>query len=194
MPDRHSTLTQAGLKTTRPRLRVLSVLENSAVRHMAAEDVYKILLGDEESIGLGTVYRVLTQLEGAGLVIRHNFEGERAVFELNDESHHDHMVCIACGGVTEFYDQRIEEQQEKVARAHGFVIHDHALTFYGKCKNCADGESAAAGNSSAAAASKPSPKSSTQPSTQPSPKSSTQPSTQSSTKPSPKPSPKRATK
>lgn len=142
MPNRRRTaLKQAGLKTTRPRLKVLSVLQNSAVRHMAAEEVYKILLQDDESIGLGTVYRVLTQLEGAGLVIRHNFEGERAVFELNDESHHDHMVCIACGGVTEFYDQRIEERQEKVARAHGFVIHDHALTFYGKCKNCAAAES-----------------------------------------------------
>jgi len=132
-----TVLKQAGLKTTRPRLKVLSVLENSEVRHMAAEDVYKILLEDKQNIGLGTVYRVLTQLEDAGLVIRNKFEGERAVFELNDESHHDHMVCIACGGVTEFFDRRIEEQQEKVARRHGFVIHDHALTFYGKCKNCA---------------------------------------------------------
>ncbi|MDD9857584.1 MAG: ferric iron uptake transcriptional regulator [Gammaproteobacteria bacterium] len=140
-----TVLKQAGLKTTRPRLKVLSVLENSEVRHMAAEDVYKILLEDKQNIGLGTVYRVLTQLEDAGLVIRNKFEGERAVFELNDESHHDHMVCIACGGVTEFFDRRIEEQQEKVARRHGFVIHDHALTFYGKCKNCAQaGEPGAA--------------------------------------------------
>lgn len=116
---------------------MLSVLENSAVRHMAAEDVYKILLADKQPIGLATVYRVLTQLENADLVIRHNFEGERAVFELNDESHHDHMVCVECGEVTEFVDQRIETQQEKVAKEHCFIIHDHALTLYGKCKNCA---------------------------------------------------------
>ncbi len=129
-------LKQAGLKTTRPRLKVLAVLENSEVRHMAAEDVYKILLDDRQSIGLATIYRVLTQFEDAGLVIRHNFEGERAVFELNDEAHHDHMVCVECGEVTEFVDPRIEAQQEKVAKDHGFDIHDHALTLYGKCKNC----------------------------------------------------------
>ena len=131
----------AGLKTTRPRLKVLSVLENSDVRHMAAEDVYKILLADKQSIGLATVYRVLTQFENAGLVIRNKFEGERAVFELNDEAHHDHLVCVECGDVAEFVDPRIEAQQEKVARDHGFIIHDHALTLYGKCKNCA-GEAA----------------------------------------------------
>ena len=136
MADR-SDLKQAGLKTTKPRLRVLAVLEESRVRHMAAEDVYKILLDDGAPIGLATIYRVLTQFEDAGLVIRHNFEGERAVFELNDEEHHDHMVCVECGEVTEFVDQRIEQQQEKVARDHGFIIHDHALTLYGKCKNCA---------------------------------------------------------
>ena len=131
-------LKQAGLKTTRPRLKVLSVLENSSVRHMAAEDVYKVLLDDKQSIGLATIYRVLTQFEDAGLVIRHNFEGERAVFELNDEAHHDHMVCVECGAVSEFVDQRIEAQQEKVAKEHGFVIHDHALTLYGMCQKCAD--------------------------------------------------------
>lgn len=170
MPSRR--LKQAGLKTTRPRLQVLAALENSAVRHMAAEDVYKILIQDDAPIGLGTVYRVLTQLEGAGLVIRHNF-GERAVFELNDEPHHDHMVCIACGGVTEFYDQRIEEQQEKVARAHGFVIHDHALIFYGKCKNCTAAEAAAAKKAPAktpSAATKPATKSPSKTPSKPSPK------------------------
>lgn len=104
---------------------------------MAAEDVYRVLLEDDQSIGLATIYRVLTQFENAGLVIRNKFEGERAVFELNDEAHHDHMVCIECGGVTEFLDKRIEAQQEKVAKDHGFIIHDHALTLYGKCKNCA---------------------------------------------------------
>lgn len=129
-------LRQAGLKTTLPRLKVLSILESSKVRHMSAEDVYKILLGEDESIGLATVYRVLTQFEDAGLVIRHNFEGDRAVFELNDEDHHDHMVCVSCGSVIEFIDQRIEELQDKVARDHDFAIQDHSLTLYGICKKC----------------------------------------------------------
>ncbi len=129
-------LRQAGLKTTLPRLKVLSILESSKVRHMSAEDVYKILLGEDESIGLATVYRVLTQFEDAGLVIRHNFEGDRAVFELNDEDHHDHMVCVSCGGVIEFIDQRIEELQDKVAHDHDFGIQDHSLTLYGICKKC----------------------------------------------------------
>ncbi len=103
---------------------------------MSAEDVYKVFLQQEQNIGLATIYRVLTQFENAGLVIRNKFEGARAVFELNNEAHHDHMVCIECGGVTEFVDERIETQQEKVAKQHGFVIHDHALTLYGKCNNC----------------------------------------------------------
>ena len=129
-------LKHAGLRTTLPRLRVLSVMENSSVKHMSAEDVYRELLDNDESIGLATVYRVLTQFEDAGLVMRHNFEGERSVFELNDEDHHDHMVCVKCGGVTEFLDKRIEAQQIKVAEDNGFVIKDHALTLYGICKNC----------------------------------------------------------
>lgn len=104
---------------------------------MAAEDVYKILLENGQNIGLATVYRVLTQFENAGLVIRNKFESERAVFELNDAAHHDHMVCIECGSVAEFFDARIEAQQDKVAKRHGFMLHDHALTLYGKCKSCA---------------------------------------------------------
>ena len=131
-------LKQAGLKTTLPRLRVLSILENSKIRHLSAEEVYKDLLEEEESIGLATVYRVLTQFEDAGLVIRHNFEGERSVFELNDEDHHDHMVCVNCGSVTEFLDKRIEAQQEKVAHDHGFTIQDHSLTLYGICTRCSN--------------------------------------------------------
>jgi Fur family ferric uptake transcriptional regulator len=129
-------LRQAGLKTTLPRLKVLSILESSQIRHMSAEDVYKILLAEDESIGLATVYRVLTQFEDAGLVIRHNFEGDRAVFELNDEGHHDHMVCVTCGNVIEFIDPRIEELQEKVASDHDFDIQDHSLTLYGVCERC----------------------------------------------------------
>ena len=131
-------LQQAGLKTTQPRLRVLAALENSEVRHVSAEDVYKILLQQGQTIGIATVYRVLTQFESAGLVIRHHFEGERAVFELNDAEHHDHMVCVECGTVIEFTNQRIEIQQEKVAAAHGFQIHAHALTLYGVCQQCAN--------------------------------------------------------
>ena len=132
-------LKEAGLKTTLPRLRVLSILEHSKIRHLSAEDVYKELLIEEnEPIGLATIYRVLTQFEDAGLVIKHNFEGERAVFELNDEAHHDHMVCVNCGNVAEFFDRRIESLQDKVANDHGFTIQDHSLTLYGICKRCQD--------------------------------------------------------
>ncbi|MDE0096917.1 MAG: ferric iron uptake transcriptional regulator [Gammaproteobacteria bacterium] len=129
-------LRQAGLKTTLPRLRVLSILESSKVRHLSAEDIYRELLSEDESIGLATVYRVLTQFVDADLVIRHNFEGDRAVFELNDEDHHDHMVCMDCGKVIEFIDPMIEKLQQKVADDHAFVIQDHALTLYGICKRC----------------------------------------------------------
>ena len=127
-------LKKAGLKTTQPRLRILEILENSKIRHLGAEDVYKILLEGDEEIGLATVYRVLTQFETAGLVIRHNFEGGRSVFELNNESHHDHMVCIECGRVFEFYDKTIEERQNQIAKKAGFVIDDHALYLYGVCE------------------------------------------------------------
>ena len=133
-----SDLKQAGLKTTLPRLRVLSILEGSEVRHLSADEIYKSLSGDDGTIGLATVYRVLTQFEDAGLVIRHNFEGGRSVFELNDADHHDHMVCVTCGSVTEFFDRRIEDQQEKVAHDHGFTIQDHSLTLFGVCKLCND--------------------------------------------------------
>ncbi|MEA3290857.1 MAG: ferric iron uptake transcriptional regulator [Pseudomonadota bacterium] len=136
MADR-SDLRQAGLKTTVPRLKVLSILENNTDKHLGAEDVYKILLAEDETIGLATVYRVLTQFESAGLVLRHNFEGERAVFELDNNDHHDHMVCVDCGTVIEFYDKTIEKQQELIAKKHGFQIEDHALYLYGVCKNCA---------------------------------------------------------
>ncbi len=135
MADRRD-LKQAGLKTTLPRLKVLTIMENSAVRHLSAEDVYRVLLDEHESIGLATVYRVLTQFEEAGLVIRHHFEGDRSVFELNDADHHDHMVCVKCGSVTEFLNKRIESLQEKVAEENGFIIQDHSLTLYGICKDC----------------------------------------------------------
>lgn len=133
MPSR-SELKKAGLKTTVPRLKILGILEESNVRHMTAEDVYKELLEAGEDIGLATVYRVLTQFETAGLVIRHNFEGGRSVFELDDEGHHDHLVCVECGRVFEFYDKTIEERQRKVAENAGFVLQDHSLHMYGVCQ------------------------------------------------------------
>ena len=127
-------LKRAGLKTTQPRLKILAILESSAVRHMAAEDVYKRLLEQQEEVGLATVYRVLTQFETSGLVIRHNFEGGRSVFELNDESHHDHMVCVECGKVFEFSDATIEKRQYKAAEQAGFVLQDHSLYLYEICQ------------------------------------------------------------
>jgi Fur family ferric uptake transcriptional regulator len=133
MPDK-SDLKKAGLKTTVPRLKILSILEDSKVRHMSAEDVYRMLLDADEEIGLATVYRVLTQFESAGLVIRHHFEGGRSVFELNQGGHHDHMVCVECGQVFEFYDKGIEDRQKQVASESGFCIEDHSLYMYGICE------------------------------------------------------------
>ncbi len=133
MPNR-SDLKRAGLKSTAPRLKILGMLEDNAARHVTAEDIYRALLETGEEIALATVYRVLTQFEQAGLIIRHNFEGGRSVFELNDESHHDHMVCVECGKVFEFVDKTIEKRQKHVARCAGFVMHDHSLYLYGVCQ------------------------------------------------------------
>ncbi|HEX9625494.1 MAG TPA: ferric iron uptake transcriptional regulator [Acidiferrobacterales bacterium] len=127
-------LKKAGLKATLPRLKILSILEESRVRHMSAEDVYKTLLEQGEEVGLATVYRVLTQFETAGLVIRHNFEGGRSVFEFNQGRHHDHMVCVKCGKVFEFVDAQIEERQRKVAENAGFAMEEHSLYLYGMCE------------------------------------------------------------
>ena len=129
---------KAGLKVTLPRVKILEVLETNEHRHMTAEDVYKALLENGEEIGLATVYRVLTQFEGAGLVERHHFEGGQAVFELDRGRHHDHIVCLQCGRVEEFYHPTIEECQQKIASKHGFKIQDHSLIIYGSCtkKNC----------------------------------------------------------
>jgi Fur family ferric uptake transcriptional regulator len=129
-----SDLRNAGLKATVPRLKILSILEQTPARHMTAEDVYKALLDAGEEIGLATVYRVLTQFQAAGLVIRHNFEGGRSVFELDPGTHHDHMVCLECGRVFEFVDPEIEARQKRVAQENDFVIDDHALYIYGVCR------------------------------------------------------------
>ena len=126
-------LKKAGLKTTVPRLKILEILEKAPVRHLSADDVYKKLLEMNQDIGLATVYRVLTQFEGAGLVIRHSFEGGRSVFELDDEGHHDHMMCLECGRVFEFFDKVIEERQKQVSKEAGFVLEDHGLYLYGVC-------------------------------------------------------------
>lgn len=126
-------LKNAGLKATLPRLKVLSLFENSEQRHLSAEDVYKILLTSGEDVGLATVYRVLTQFEQAGLLVRHHFESGKAVFELNQGGHHDHIVCLQCGRVEEFFDEEIERRQKKAATERGFTIHDHSLYIYADC-------------------------------------------------------------
>ena len=126
-------LKSAGLKATLPRLKIINLFEASKVRHLTAEDVYRLLLAEGLDIGLATVYRVLTQFEQAGLLVRHHFESGKAVFELNEGSHHDHLVCLQCGRVEEFYDAEIEKRQVKVARERGFEITEHALYLYADC-------------------------------------------------------------
>jgi Fur family ferric uptake transcriptional regulator len=126
-------LKNAGLKATLPRLKVLSLFETSKDRHLSAEDIYKIMLNSGEDVGLATVYRVLTQFEQAGLLIRHHFESGKAVFELNSGGHHDHIVCVKCGRVEEFYDEEIEKRQEIAAAKLGFTMQEHSLTIYGLC-------------------------------------------------------------
>ncbi len=129
-------LKDAGLKSTLPRLRILKILEEGPEHHFTAEDVYKKLLEAEEDIAFATVYRVLTQFEDAGLVLRHNFEGGRSIFELDRGGHHDHMVCVKCNTVTEFYDEAIETRQKEIAEKAGFELQDHSLYMYGICANC----------------------------------------------------------
>lgn len=126
-------LKNAGLKATLPRLKVLSLFENSEERHLSAEDVYKVLLSTGDDIGLATVYRILTQFEQAGLLARQHFEGGKAVFELNQGGHHDHIVCITCGRVEEFVDEEIEKRQRLAAEGRGFKILDHSLHIYAEC-------------------------------------------------------------
>ena len=142
-----SSLKTIGLKATLPRLRILEIFEKSEVRHLSAEDVYKTLLKEGTDTGLATVYRVLTQFEQAGLLIRHHFESGKAVFELKQAGHHDHIVCIECGHVEEFYDPEIEKRQVEVAQARGFRIHDHSLHLYAQCtrRDCPHRKGAANG-------------------------------------------------
>lgn len=132
----HKQLKSVGLKVTIPRVKILNILENATERHMSAEDVYKKLLEQEHDVGLATVYRVLTQFESAGLVIRHHFEGGHSIFEYDDGAHHDHMVCIKCGKIEEFVDPIIEERQAEIAKEKQFMMTDHSLYIYGVCKHC----------------------------------------------------------
>ena len=131
-------LKSTGLKATLPRLKILEVFQNAKQRHMTAEDVYRVLLDEQSDIGLATVYRVLMQFEQAGLLSRSNFESGKAVYELDEGQHHDHLVCLDCGRVEEFFDSEIEKRQQMVAQSRGFVLQEHALSLYANCskKDC----------------------------------------------------------
>jgi Fur family ferric uptake transcriptional regulator len=126
-------LKNTGLKATLPRLKILEIFQTGKQRHMTAEDVFRVLLEDRSDIGLATVYRVLTQFEQAGLLNRSNFESGKAVYEINEGQHHDHLVCLDCGKVEEFYDAEIEKRQHAVAKAKGFTISEHSLSIYANC-------------------------------------------------------------
>lgn len=134
MAVENQELRKAGLKVTLPRVKILQILEGNDQHHLSAEDVYKQLMEAGEDVGLATVYRVLTQFESAGLVVRHNFDGGHSVFELERGDHHDHMVCVDTGKVVEFHNDEIEALQEKIADAHGFELTGHSLVLYVKPK------------------------------------------------------------
>lgn len=131
-------LRKAGLKVTLPRVKILELLEaaHEENRHLSAEDVFRLLHESGEDIGLATVYRVLTQFQDAGLVIKHNFDNDQAVFELESGQHHDHMVCLRCNKVIEFSDETIEQRQKEIAAKHGFKLTHHSLTMHGICAEC----------------------------------------------------------
>ena len=129
-------LKDAGLKVTLPRLKILEILERNRDQHASAEDIYRMLLDNNEDIGVATIYRVLTQCEQAGLVTRLQFEGGKSVFEIAEESHHDHIVCVRCGHVEEFHDETIETRQKEVAAKAGFEMQDHSMVLYGLCSKC----------------------------------------------------------
>ena len=131
--DTLDELKSTGLKATLPRLKILEVFHNAKQRHMTAEDVYRVLLEERSDIGLATVYRVLMQFEQAGLLSRSNFESGKAIYELNEGQHHDHLVCLDCGRVEEFFDSEIERRQQLVAQSRGFSLQEHALSLYAHC-------------------------------------------------------------
>ncbi|MCE1244591.1 ferric iron uptake transcriptional regulator [Oryzomicrobium sp.] len=133
MNSSSQSLKSIGLKATFPRMKILELFEKSSVRHLTAEDVYRLLIAEDMDIGLATVYRVLTQFEQAGILERHHFESGKAVFELNAGRHHDHLVCVNCGKVEEFFDEEIERRQQKIAAERGYALQDHALYLYVEC-------------------------------------------------------------
>ncbi|MCY4149090.1 MAG: ferric iron uptake transcriptional regulator [Gammaproteobacteria bacterium] len=128
-------LNNAGLRSTLPRLRILKILEESSARHLSVEDVYDEFRRENQTVSLATIYRVLSQFVDAGLVVRHQFEGSKAIYELNDDEHHDHIVCLKCGKIIEFVDEKIEILQKQVADEHDFEMQDHSLTLFGICKH-----------------------------------------------------------
>ncbi len=134
--ENQNELKSAGLKATFPRLKILDIFRRADPRHQSAEDVYRTLIAEDVDIGLATVYRVLTQFEQAGILTRSQFDGTRAVFELNDGDHHDHLICTSCGKVVEFYETSIEKLQYDVAREHGFTLESHTMMLYGICPQC----------------------------------------------------------
>jgi Fur family ferric uptake transcriptional regulator len=129
-------LKNTGLKATLPRLKILEIFQTGGQRHMTAEDVFRVLLNEHSDIGLATVYRVLTQFEQAGILERSHFESGKAVYELNEGKHHDHLICTGCGKVEEFYDAEIERRQQMVAKDKGWILQDHAMSLYGLCADC----------------------------------------------------------
>jgi Fur family ferric uptake transcriptional regulator len=131
--NRADELKNSGLKATLPRIKILEVFQRSQQRHMTAEDVYKALLAEDADVGLATVYRVLMQFEQAGLLTRSNFESGKSVFELNQGQHHDHLVCLTCGRVEEFFDPQIEQRQREIASERGFQLQEHSLALYASC-------------------------------------------------------------
>jgi Fur family ferric uptake transcriptional regulator len=134
--NNNDELKKAGLKVTLPRLKILQLLEDTKEHHLSAEDIYRKLLDMGEEMSLATIYRVLTQFQEAGLVVRRHFEGDLSVFELNHGEHHDHLVCIKCGSVKEFIDPEIDMRQEEIAKQAGYVMTDHSLNIYGICVKC----------------------------------------------------------
>lgn len=135
MVEQNEELKRAGLKITLPRIKILTILQTPGNQHVSAEDIYKILLDQNEEIGLATVYRVLNQFDDAGIVTRHHFEGGKSVFELSHKKHHDHLVCLKCGKVIEFEDDVIESRQLDVAKSHNIKLTNHSLYLYGECND-----------------------------------------------------------
>lgn len=134
--ENQNELKSAGLKATFPRLKILDIFRRAEPRHQSAEDVYKTLLSQDIDIGLATVYRVLTQFEQAGILTRSQFDGTRAVFEINDGDHHDHLICTSCGSVVEFTEPEIEKRQYEIAEEHGYTLESHTMMLYGICASC----------------------------------------------------------